>query len=223
MLVLVSLIIFLVLAVLFPFVFGELMLASLGKLHLSPAMALTLVIGIFAGGLINIPIKSTAHGREIIVHPLAVYGLSGLWPEMQRVRQQTIIAVNVGGCLIPTGLAIYELVYLALLSPSGLAAAAVGCAANIAVCYLIARPVPGVGILMPGVMSPIVAAGLALLLAPEMAAPVAFVSGVMGPLIGADLMHLKHIETSDIGVVSIGGAGTFDGIILSGIVAAYLA
>jgi len=125
--------------------------------------------------------------------------------------------------LIPTGLAIYELVYLALLSPSGLAAAAVGCAANIAVCYLIARPVPGVGILMPGVMSPIVAAGLALLLAPEMAAPVAFVSGVMGPLIGADLMHLKHIETSDIGVVSIGGAGTFDGIILSGIVAAYLA
>ena len=76
---------------------------------------------------------------------------------------------------------------------------------------------------MPGVMSPIVAAGLALLLAPEMAAPVAFVSGVMGPLIGADLMHLKHIETSDIGVVSIGGAGTFDGIILSGIVAAYLA
>jgi len=36
-------------------------------------------------------------------------------------------------------------------------------------------------------------------------------------------MHLKHIETSDIGVVSIGGAGTFDGIILSGIVAAYLA
>jgi len=36
-------------------------------------------------------------------------------------------------------------------------------------------------------------------------------------------MHLKDIEASEIGVVSIGGAGTFDGIVLSGIVAAYLA
>jgi uncharacterized membrane protein len=74
-----------------------------------------------------------------------------------------------------------------------------------------------------GVVSPTIAAGLALLLAPDTAAPVAFVIGVIGPLIGADLMHLKDIENSEIAVVGIGGAGTFDGIILSGIVAAYLA
>ena len=42
-------------------------------------------------------------------------------------------------------------------------------------------------------------------------------------LIGADLLHLKQIEESATGVASIGGAGTFDGIVLSGIVAAYLA
>jgi len=56
-----------------------------------------------------------------------------------------------------------------------------------------------------------------------MAAPVAFVIGVIGPLAGADLMHLKDIDAGEIGVVSIVGAGTFDGIVLSGIVAAYLA
>ena len=50
MLVLLSLIIFLIMAALFPFVFGELMLASLSKLHLSPSTALTLVIAIFVGG-----------------------------------------------------------------------------------------------------------------------------------------------------------------------------
>lgn len=68
-----------------------------------------------------------------------------------------------------------------------------------------------------------IAAVAALLFAPDTAAPVAFVIGVVGPLVGADLMHLKDIETSEIGVVSIGGAGTFDGIVLSGIVAAYIA
>jgi uncharacterized membrane protein len=222
MLALLSLFLFFALVILFPLVFGELMLTSLGKLHLSASVAVILVIAIFVGGLINIPIKTTP-ARRVMVHPLAVYGLSGLLPELQYVRRETVVAVNVGGCLIPAALAFYELVYLALLSPSQLAAVAIGCAANILVCYQIARPMPGVGIIMPGVISPIVAAGLALLLAPDTAAPVAFVSGVMGPLVGADLLHLKDIQAGEAGVASIGGAGTFDGIILSGIVAAYLA
>ncbi len=76
---------------------------------------------------------------------------------------------------------------------------------------------------MPGFVSLIAAAALALVLAPEAAAPVAFVIGVVGPLVGADLLHLTEIEAAEIGIVSIGGAGTFDGIILSGILAAYLA
>jgi uncharacterized membrane protein len=90
-------------------------------------------------------------------------------------------------------------------------------------CYLVARPVAGLGIAMPGFVSPIISAGLALLLSSDMAPPIAFVAGVLGPLVGADLLHLKDIEASGTGVLSIGGAGTFDGIVLSGIVAAYLA
>jgi len=41
-------------------------------------------------------------------------------------------------------------------------------------------------------------------------------------LIGADLRHLHPRDISKL-IASIGGAGTFDGIVLSGIVAAYLA
>lgn len=212
-----------ILVVLFPFLFGELMFASLTKLHLSPSIALVCVIAIFGGGLINIPIKSIVRDGDVIEHPLAVYGLAGLWPQLQRMRRTTIIAVNVGGCLIPAGLALYEIVYLAAVSLSGLAAAAAGCVANVVVCYLIARPIAGIGIAMPGVVSPVVAAVVALWLAPNMAPPVAFIIGVIGPLVGADLLHLGDIEVSEIGVVSVGGAGTFDGIVLSGIVAAYLA
>ena len=182
--------------VLFPFLFGELMFASLTKLHLSPSMALACVIAIFVGGLINIPIKSVVRDGDVIEHPLAVYGLTGLWPQLQRVRRTTIIAVNVGGCLIPAALAFYESVYLAAVSPTGLAAAMAGCAANVVVCYLVARPMAGIGIAMPGVVSPVVAAVLALLLAPDNAPPIAFIIGVIGPLVGADCLHLRDVEVS---------------------------
>jgi len=77
--------------------------------------------------------------------------------------------------------------------------------------------------MMPALVPPIVAAGGALLLAPNYAPPVAFVAGVAGPVIGADLLHLKDIHRISTGVASIGGAGTFDGIVLSGVVAAFLA
>jgi uncharacterized membrane protein len=223
MLALLSLLVFLIMVVLFPFLFGELMLASLSKLHLSPSNALILVIAIFVGGLVNIPVKSVVNDRDVVSHPLAVYGLADLWPQLQHIRRETIIAVNVGGCLIPLGLALYEIMQLTAFNPQALFAVAAGCVINSLVCYSIARPVPGIGIAMPGVISPIVAVSVALLLAPEVAAPVAFAIGVIGPLVGADLMHLKDIEANEIGVVSIGGAGTFDGIVLSGIVAAYLA
>jgi uncharacterized membrane protein len=75
---------------------------------------------------------------------------------------------------------------------------------------------------MPGLISALTAAALAVILAPEQAAPVAYVAGVAGPLIGADLLHLGDSKLRSAGIVSIGGAGTFDGIVLSGVVAAYL-
>jgi uncharacterized membrane protein len=186
-------------------------------------MALALVIALFVGGLVDIPVKSVINDRDVVSHPLAVYGLADLWPLLQRVRRETIIAVNVGGCLIPMGLVVYEIIQLATFNPPALFAVAAGCVVNNLVCYFIARPVIGIGIVMPGTISPIIAASVALLLAPDVAAPVAFAIGVIGPLVGADVMHLKDIEASEIGIVSIGGAGTFDGIVLSGIVAAYLA
>jgi uncharacterized membrane protein len=214
---------FVVMIVLLPILFGELMAGSLGKLHLSPGMALLLMIAIIIGGLINIPVKRIAHERLVPMHPLAVFGLGGLWPEMGRERRETVIAVNLGGCVVPTCLAAYQLLFLVAAGASTLLALVVAAGINIAVCYFIARPVTGVGILMPGLVPAAVAAILALLLAPGDAAPVAYVAGVAGPLIGADLLHLREIEESAAGMASIGGAGTFDGIVLSGIVAAYLA
>jgi uncharacterized membrane protein len=214
---------FVLMLVLLPVLFGGLMAASLGKLHLSPETALLLMVAIIIGGFVNIPVKRIVHERLVPMHPLAIFGLGRLWPEMVRARRETVIAVNFGGCVIPASLALYELARLAAADAPSLLAVLVAGGVNIAVCYFVARPVQGVGILLPGLVPAAVAALLALLFAPGDAAPTAYVAGVAGPLIGADLLHLGEIERSAVGMASIGGAGTFDGIVLSGIVAAYLA
>jgi uncharacterized membrane protein len=218
-----SLIAFLVLLVLLPLLFAQLMAVSLVKLNLEPGTALLLMLGIIVGSGINIPVKCIERPQKVPAHPLAILGVSGMLPGMTRMQQQTIIAVNVGGCLIPAGLAAYEFLNLAGLGSRFLVAGIAACIVNVVVCYLVARPVPGVGILIPGFVPALVAALLGLVLGADQAAPVAFVAGTLGPLIGADLLHLREIEESAIGVASIGGAGTFDGIVLSGIIAAYLA
>src|SRR3954453_19702274 len=80
---LLSLFAFLLLLLLLPMVFGELMATSLIKLHLSPEAALLLMMAIIIGGLVNIPVKRIAHERVVPVHPLAVFGLGGLWPGLR--------------------------------------------------------------------------------------------------------------------------------------------
>jgi uncharacterized membrane protein len=52
---------------------------------------------------------------------------------------------------------------------------------------------------------------------------VAYVGGVLGTLIGGDLSNLHVIHKLGAPVASIGGAGTFDGVFLSGIIAVLLA
>jgi uncharacterized membrane protein len=52
---------------------------------------------------------------------------------------------------------------------------------------------------------------------------IAYMGGVLGTLIGADLNNLGRVADLGAPVVSIGGAGTFDGVFLTGILAVLLA
>jgi uncharacterized membrane protein len=210
------------LAIVLPWVFADMLATALVKLRLGPNLAIAVVVAIFAGSLVNIPVKRIARTEVLPLDPLAVFGLHGWWPELRRARAETIVAVNIGGCVIPVGLALYEIV--AVSGHAGaLGAMAAAAAVNVAVCYTLAKPVEGVGITMPALVPAGVACLMALTLAPTIATPVAFVAGVAGPLVGADLLHLRDIGRIASGMVSIGGAGTFDGILLTGILALYLA
>ncbi|MBS3818513.1 DUF1614 domain-containing protein [bacterium] len=208
------------------------MLGALSRLGMSPEIALLVLAGMLFGGAINIPLRRFQRENEVVYDPMQIFGLDRLrmqlgenWPFPFRKKAQTsmVLAVNVGGCLIPSAIAFYEIIriihrgpqfFLALLMITGL---------NVGVCYRIARPVANVGIAMHPFIPPLVAAVPSILLLPEFAPPVAFVAGVMGSLIGADLLHLKSIQELHTGMASIGGAGTFDGIVLSGMIAALLA
>lgn len=217
------LILFLLLLVLLPVVFGQLFTAALVKLKLEPTTAVLLVLAIFIGGAVNLPVKRIARTETLLADPFAVFGIPGWWPRFQRIRRETVIAVNVGGCIVPVGLAVYETASLIREGPESVSGLVVAAAITAAVCYWMAKPIEGIGIALPGFVPPFTAAISALVLAPEQATPVAFIAGVLGPLIGADLLHLRDVERIATGMASIGGAGTFDGIVLSGIVAAYLA
>ena len=217
------LLLFLVLLAMLPFVFGQVFTSALIKLKLEPASALLVVVGIFMGSAINIPVKRISRTESMPVDPLAVFGLPSWWPMLQRERRETVIAVNVGGCLIPVALAIYETAHLLTAGLRPISGLLLAIFINTMVCYRLAKPIEGIGIAMPGLFPALLAAVSALFLVPDQAPPVAFIAGVLGPLIGADLLHLRDIEKIATGIASIGGAGTFDGIVLSGIVAAYLA
>ena len=84
-------------------------------------------------------------------------------------------------------------------------------------------PGAGTGHRHAGLHPPILSALTALLLAPAQAPMVAYISGTFGVLIGADLLNLRNLTALRTPVVSIGGAGTFDGIFLTGIIAVLLA
>lgn len=217
-----ALLFFALLLLLFPLFLANAMLLALARLGLTPEASLLAAVGIFLGGAINVPVRRIPREEILELPAVAVFGLGRFLPRPVRRRTYTVIAVNVGGCLIPCGLVAYELVRLAGEGWAALGLTLVAVSVNAAVCWRLARPMPNMGIALRPIWPALAAVLCALLFLPEMAPPVAFTAGVLGPLIGADLLHLGDVKELSTGIASIGGAGTFDGIVLSGLVATLL-
>jgi uncharacterized membrane protein len=220
-----SLLLTFVLMIVLPLALGQAMLSSLAKLHLEPREAILLIIAIVLGSLINIPVKYIQRDQPVWSHPLQVWGLDGALPRWTTRSNHTIIAVNVGGCMVPLGICYFLLADLYRMGPQLMWDVGLATAFTTLICYIAARPLPGVGIVMPGFISPAAAALAALLLVPDAAPAAAFVAGTLGPLIGADFFHINELirNPRGVGMASLGGAGTFDGIVLSAIFATLLA
>lgn len=169
------------------------------------------------GSYINIPLVQLPPQQVVSNQEVLYFGMRYVVPMVEN-WPGTVIAVNLGGAIIPTVLSCYLIVKRHMYGPALLGVTIVA-----TVVHMLAEPVYGVGIAVPMFVPPLLAAGVALMLARQSAPPLAYISGSMGTLIGADLLNLGRIQTLGAPVASIGGAGTFDGIFLTGILAVLLA
>jgi uncharacterized membrane protein len=181
-----------------------------------------ILIATFLGSFVNIPVyKMKRVARVVDYQEVKVFWLTYRVPRVDIRKVSTTVALNVGGALVPiivSGylLATHEGVWL----PSF-----VGILLTSVVVHFVVRKVEGVGIVTPAFVPPIAAALIAIIVTmgnPGSAAIVAYVSGTLGTLIGADLTNLRGLANLRADIVSIGGAGTFDGVFLTGLIAVFL-
>jgi uncharacterized membrane protein len=187
------------------------------KIGISRRAAYTLLFLSLLGAAVNIPVAELPGGQAIVTKEV-----NDGWTRYQipvvEEWSKTVLAVNVGGAVIPTLFSIYLVVKNQIYGE-----ALVGVVAVSAVVHALATPVPQMGIAVPIFIPPIVSALVAVFLSREYAAPLAYVSGCMGTLVGADLLNLGKLSQVGASIQSIGGAGTFDGVFLTGILAVLLA
>lgn len=186
------------------------------KLGLSERSAFLLLFTSLVGSSINMPLFSVRAEAE--PPPTDPNLLAFLRRARLAVPGRTVFAVNVGGCLIPVAFSVYLMKNFPLTVFQILLATAVVAAVS----YAFSRPIARVGIGMPALIAPVTAAVTAAALDTGSSAALAYVSGVLGVLIGADILHMADIRRTGVYVASIGGAGTFDGIFLTGLLAALL-
>jgi uncharacterized membrane protein len=187
------------------------------SLGVSSRTAIFLLFGSLVGSIFNIPVAELPPERVMSDQVIDFFGMRYTVPVVTNWAG-TVIAVNIGGAVIPTLMSVYLLIKRELWAKGLIATAVVAL-----VIHWMANPVPGLGIAVPVFMPVLVTAIVAVLLSREDAAPLAYIAGGLGTLIGADLTNLDKVRGLGAPVASIGGAGTFDGIFLTGILAVLLA
>jgi uncharacterized membrane protein len=189
--------------------------AAYQKLGMSHRAVTLLLLLSILGSYINIPIATIS--SPPLIHHHHIYNLSYI-PTLMPHPNDTIIAVNLGGAVIPVLLSAYLLIRIGGVAPAFIATAVVAL-----LVHHFSRIVPGAGIAVPTFIPGFVAAILAILLTRERRPVVAYVAGTIGCLVGADVLNLAAVAQLNAPIASIGGAGTFDGVFVSGVIAVLLA
>jgi len=189
---------------------------ALAKLGIAPQTAAFVLVGCLLGSAVNIPVARFRSSAVQMEPYVGVFGVRYFVPVLR--SRSTVVAVNLGGAVVPVALSAYLIAHDRLGWRALATVAIVG-----ALVYLVARPVPGLGIAVPALLPGLFAVLTALLFHPAAMAGLAYVGGTLGTLGGADLANLGMVRRLGAPVASIGGAGTFDGIFLAGITAVLFA
>ncbi len=210
---------FLILVLIIGLIFFGVVGIAFRQVGFSLQTTVLILVATFVGSSINIPLLKLKAVIPIVKEEyVSFFGIAFRVPQVEYGEFTTLVAMNVGGAIIPTVVSAYLLWKM----PSAALYALIGTVVVAVVTHAVARPVRGLGIVTPAFVPPLAAALSAYLLPSNAPAVVAYVSGVLGTLFGADIANLHKIPKLGARIASIGGAGTFDGVFLSGIIAVLL-
>jgi uncharacterized membrane protein len=210
-----NLIFFFIIFFFFTLVQIDLLVLAFIKIGIPSQHVFAALFATLAGSMINIPVKKIPQKVMTTERRVNYFGFTYTIPVPK--QNVTVLAINVGGAIIPVLISLYLLYETGLYVKS---LVAVGLLTLIT--YRMAKPLPGLGITLPFFVPPLLAAVISIILSYNHAPVIAYISGTLGTLIGADILHLREIRGLGAPVASIGGAGTFDGIFLNGILAVLL-
>lgn len=179
------------------------------NLGIAPEAVVVILLVMLVGSKINIPLGKR---RFLEVEERSFFGL-----RKRRGMKAQGLSLNVGGGLVPLLIALYLLLFTVPVAATLLASLLM-----VLVCWRVSRVVPGRGVVIPLFFPPLAAVLFSYLLVPQAVPQAAFIAGVLGVLLGADLLRLPFVLRRESGILSIGGAGVFDGIFLTAMVAALL-
>jgi uncharacterized membrane protein len=183
------------------------------SIGLGPTGAVLVLGASLLGSYFNVPLFELPQQHVVSGQVIDYFGMRYVVPVVVN-GPGTVVAANVGGAIIPVLVSAYLLVRLRLWLQASLAVACIA-----AVSHALAHPVRGLGIAVPVFVPAVATAVTALVLSRRYAAPLAYIGGSIGTLVGADLMNLDRLQGLGAPVASIGGVGTFDGIFLTGVLA----
>lgn len=226
----ITLLLIIIVPIIIFYLFLRLTEAAFEQVGFDHRIASLAVFGSIIGSLIDIPL----HNGAISSYPGWYISFASVLGQGSPTSFHPFyLAINLGGAIIPMAISLY-LIWVSRVSA---VKAIAGVLIVALITYFVAEPVPNQGIVLPFWLSPLLAAicGLALAHGYRNGAPsIAYISGSMGTLIGADILNLLTpgvlTELSPLGsttskplVLSIGGAGVFDGIFLTGILSVLFA
>ena len=216
---------------------GSFYVAVLRSLGFTPIVAQLLLYLVALSPLlsmVNIHVAEIATGRyrvELVEKGfIKFYGFYIPIVAPRLVEDRVVLAINLGGAVIPLSASAMIIYGIARTEPAAVAALVIPVAVTTIATYAAAEPIPHAGIGVPMLIPPLTAAMTSLIVfgsSPVLAVASAYVSAVLGSLIGADIVKLREsislfTTTHGPAILSIGGAGTFDGIYVSGVLAVVL-
>jgi uncharacterized membrane protein len=217
---LVLMIFFILVIFLAPFLFLGFIGRTLSQFGLGWYSFLAFLFVSLIGSIINIPVwRTTVQRAAVSVRYVYYFGMPYPVPSVESRPSEAIISINLGGAIMPLALS----AYLLLRNRPAVVPSVIAIPIIAAILFFVARPVQGLGIVTPMFIPPLISAIVAVIVGGGYAPVVAYVGGTVGTLVGADLFHINSIKTLGAANMSIGGAGTFDGIFLTGLLAVLLA